>query len=296
MTRIIRLGFTETTLLFYHYLKKTNKPQNIIDRIIKSENDLINWLYTTSGFYDKSINGNNFNFNALECKVTEPYNQFMDQLLEIIENSQLILCFHEFDTEIQKYKIEFLNYVISKGSTFFHLNGDTFFNFINGKKVLIVNPISELMIQQYHSGNVRKIYAKFPPLNEIHSYKNPYTFFNNGPDAHILLSSEKICTDILSQNAEEDVAMEDAPLPGLEFGWAGRQAAHRHPGRRPIVEKQLLRADLRRTEAIDAAADVLPLLDGNGAEPSSTAPLPTISSGCLAVPPSRSPLRLMLSR
>ena len=65
-------------------------------------------------------------------------------------------------------------------------------------------------------------------------------------------------------DAEEDVALEDAPLPRLELGRLAGQVAHRHAGRPAIVEKQLLEPHVRRMEAIDAAADVLPLLDRHG--------------------------------
>ena len=62
-------------------------------------------------------------------------------------------------------------------------------------------------------------------------------------------------------DAEEDVALEEAPLAGLELGRAGGLGAHRHLGRRAIVEKQLLEPHLRRAKTIDSAADVRPLLD-----------------------------------
>jgi hypothetical protein len=62
----LRLGYTETTLLFYYYLNKNNISNEII---LNSQQNFINWLLTTSGFYDKKIKGSNFNdFNFIQIK------------------------------------------------------------------------------------------------------------------------------------------------------------------------------------------------------------------------------------
>lgn len=45
--KYLRLGFTESTLLFYWYIENILK-ESICDYTI-SQRNLINWLYTTSG-------------------------------------------------------------------------------------------------------------------------------------------------------------------------------------------------------------------------------------------------------
>ena len=55
-----RLGYTESTLLFVYYL-------NTIHNIDYIDKNLVNWLYSTSGFYDKKIKGDYFNFDVKAC-------------------------------------------------------------------------------------------------------------------------------------------------------------------------------------------------------------------------------------
>ena len=49
---------------------------------------LIYWLYTTSGFYDKTIKGSyfdfDFNFNFEETRKSEIYNKYFTHLLNIL--------------------------------------------------------------------------------------------------------------------------------------------------------------------------------------------------------------------
>jgi hypothetical protein len=74
--KIVRLGMTETSLLFLTFVSRNYKlePQikQHISRIIMS---MVNWLYSTSGYYDKSVVGSNFNFDV------KALNQIISNLL-----------------------------------------------------------------------------------------------------------------------------------------------------------------------------------------------------------------------
>jgi hypothetical protein len=73
---------------------------------------------------------------------------------------------------------------------------DVILSKLAGKRVLIVNPMSSLMKQQYESGNIKKITPKFPDLLSIESLENPYTFFNTGPHLSIFETTETVCSEI----------------------------------------------------------------------------------------------------
>lgn len=64
------------------------------------------------------------------------------------------------------------------------------------RSVLILNNLTELMKQQYESGNIKKICPNFPDVKKISFYQTKTTFMNNGPDSSIIETAEKICDDI----------------------------------------------------------------------------------------------------
>lgn len=205
----LRLGFTETTCLFYYWLKHIRKPmrKDVDDAIVGGENGLMNWLYTTSGFYDKSIEGSYFNFNASVCVKSDVYNKYMSQLISILQNINLSLCFHDIPDVLTQYKKEFEAYIanITISYSYGYFSSQTVFSLIANKRVLIVNPMSSLMKQQYDSGNIQQIYNDFPDLINIQIVENPYTFFNSGPDNSILETADKVCKDISQK--EFDIAI-----------------------------------------------------------------------------------------
>jgi hypothetical protein len=168
---------------------------------------MINWLYTTSGFYDKSIQGTYFNINSHAALSSSVYTKYMSNLLEIVKNTELTLCYHNFPASILPYKQEFIQYLttIVKRINPCNIHVSEIFNRIANKRVLIVNPMSSLMKQQYHTGNVQKINPSFPSITSIDIYENPYTFFNNGPDGSILETADRFCRDI--QTRDFDIAI-----------------------------------------------------------------------------------------
>ena len=193
----LRLGFTETTLLFFHYLDL----QKICNsKYVQSQYDLINWLCTTSGYYDKKIHGSHFNFDAEKIKKSVVYNNYFNRLLNIVKhsNTKLEFCFHEHHNSLMQYKEEFLKYI-----DYYNKNNKqtNIVQFMNNKNVLIINNLGSLMKTQYDSGNIKKIYPDehINPKNIV--FLEPgYTFFNNGPDSSILETTEKICDKIKTIN------------------------------------------------------------------------------------------------
>ena len=154
-----------------------------------------NWLYSTSGFYDKQIKGSYFNFNANETTNSKVYNKYFSKLLNMlknIDNCHLQLYFHDTDLKLDSKKQEFLKIVNYNKHPSIHL-----FSFMENKHILIINNLGSLMKQQFESVNLHKIHSDFPTnIKSIQFFENGYTFFNNGPDSNILETTEKLCNKI----------------------------------------------------------------------------------------------------
>jgi hypothetical protein len=67
---------------------------------------------------------------------------------------------------------------------------------MENRSVLIINNLSNLMKQQYESGNIKRICPDFPNVKKMTFYQNNCTFFNNGPNNSIIETAEKICNNI----------------------------------------------------------------------------------------------------
>jgi hypothetical protein len=193
---MIRLGYTESQLLFYYYLDKFN----VYDKKSYEERQtsLINWLYSTSGFYDKTITGSYFNFDANHIKTTDIYNKYFDKVLENLKNinCKIIFNFHDQDVKYIPLEInqQFYNYINLHNKVTKYPN---VLSFMSNKKIIIINNLSPLMKKQYDSGNIKKICPEFPDdVKSIECFENGYTFLNNGPHKNILQTYRKMCKKI----------------------------------------------------------------------------------------------------
>jgi len=186
--KIVRLGMTESSLLFLTYISRNFQlePQ-IKKQISKYILSLLNWLYTTSGYYDKSVKGNNFNFDV--TALNKNYFNFINHIEQSVNNcKETQFFFHEgfVMSLFNNYKIEFLthynikNFNLLNGSKFYD-RIDSIFDYMRNKKVLAISSFDGLIKQQYDSGNVYKIYEKFPEIQSLEVIKFPYCFLNSGP-------------------------------------------------------------------------------------------------------------------
>ena len=79
--KIVRLGMTEAGLLFLAYAYEHLHVSPDINRVIFAHiMNLMNWLYTTSGYYDKSVQGTQFNFD--HTGLTRNFGRYMEHLKE----------------------------------------------------------------------------------------------------------------------------------------------------------------------------------------------------------------------
>lgn len=188
-----RPGFTETTLIFIDYLRE-NGINN--EKIVKSEEKFINWLYSTCGFYDKEISGSYFDIDTEKAINSENYKKFLNDYRKALkESDRLCLLIHEFF--VDKEKIPEFQDSLNPKNLWNWPGYKPWYNILENKKVLLVSSFAALMEKQYNCGNIHKIDADFPNISII-AYKTPYTFFNNGPDKNFFETLDVMKKDISS--------------------------------------------------------------------------------------------------
>ena len=128
-----RLGFTESTLLFYFYLQNYRKD---VDSAIyyQHQYDLFRWLHSTSGYYDKHIITNHPN-GILHSPIdyegilkSPVYNSYFGQVLNAIQsynkNVHLYLSIDYMNKQLLEYIADFFQY-INKEFKYNIQHGDT---------------------------------------------------------------------------------------------------------------------------------------------------------------------------
>lgn len=201
--KIVRLGSTETSLLFLTFVSKNfNLDSELKSLISKKILNCINWLYSTSGYYDKSVTGSHFNFDVRA--MTKNYFAFIKHLEMTVENCEATQFFvHEglvmellnvYKNEfIEKYKIN--NFSILNG-TEFQDRINNIFTLMNNKKVLVISSFDGLIKKQFKSGNLHKIYSNYPNIIKLETIKFPYCFHNNGPHENYFETLDHIFNEI----------------------------------------------------------------------------------------------------
>ena len=215
--KIIRLGMTETSLLFLTYVcRYCNVDIQVKKYISKIILNMVNWLYSTSGYYDKSVNGTHFDFDI--SALNKNYFKFINHLEQCVENChETQFFFHGFffnggvvtelfntfkDSFLSHYKI--VNFKSLNDSPFYD-RIDSTFDCMANRKVLAVSSFDGLIQLQYNLGNVYKIYDKFPKLQALHTIKFPYCFLNNGPHNNYHETLEAIFNEI--KTIDFDIAL-----------------------------------------------------------------------------------------
>jgi hypothetical protein len=151
---------------------KIEKPEELFI----FENHFLNWLFTTSGYYDTSFDP----IEPIEYIYTENYKKLMNEFFQMSKNSNFNqLLIHDDLTRhlgfIDHLPIFYKNFNVIDYN--FNNTLNQLKSFVNDKNVLIINPMSILMKKQYDNGNIDKI-NEFPSIKSIQCYSNEYTFFN----------------------------------------------------------------------------------------------------------------------
>ena len=212
--KIVRLGMTESSLLFLTYASKhLDLNPNIKQNISKMILQLVNWLYTTSGYYDKTVKGTKFNFD--HSAVNFNFSRFIDHLrMSVAECHESQFYFHEgmikqlFDIYkeqfISHFKID--NFVLLN-DTKFSTRMPSIYNHISNKRVLVVSAFDGIIKSQYTSGNVFNLGINFPQIQSLDVVKFPYCFLNNGPHNNYFETLEYIFEQIKEKSNDFDIVL-----------------------------------------------------------------------------------------
>jgi len=150
--KIVRLGMTETSILLLTFVSRNyNLNSAVKPRISQTIIAMINWLYSTSGYYDKAVNGTNFNFDV--TAMTPNYFEFIRHLETAIANCEVTqfyvhggfvtsLLNHFKSDFIQKYGIR--NFTVLNDSPFKTRIPDIFAKIAN-KSVLVISAFDGLI-------------------------------------------------------------------------------------------------------------------------------------------------------
>lgn len=224
--KIVRLGMTETSILFLTFISRNFKlDPEIKTGISQTIKNLLNWLYSTSGYYDKAVTGNNFDFDV--TAMTLNYFKFIKHLEASIANCEITQFYvhggfvthllNQFKDEfIEKYKIR--NFTILNDIPFKERIPDIFRR-IAKRRVLVISAFDGLIRQQVESGNIKKIYPKFPKIVELKTLKFPYCFHNNGPHTNYFETLDAFFAEIKTVG-EFDIAL-------LSCGAYGHMLCHK---------------------------------------------------------------------
>jgi hypothetical protein len=201
--KIVRLGSTETTLLFLTFISKNyNLHSKVRKHISIMMLNSVNWLYSTSGYYDKKVKGQYFDFDM--TSFTKNYFNFINHLELAVENCEITQFFVQeglLMNLLQRYKNDFIakykikNFTILNG-TEFQDRIDDIFGMMNNKKVLVISSFDGLIKKQFDSGNLHKIYNNYPNIIKLETIKFPYCFHNNGPHGNYFETLEHIFNEI----------------------------------------------------------------------------------------------------
>ena len=209
--KIVRFGNTETHLLLcYYLLTYENLPDHIKPQLQKAFMSFTNYLYSDSGYYDKKVQGNVFNFN--ESAYTSNYWKYIAELETSCGGCKEFQVYgspgiHNILNQcMDRFKAKY-NIGIMK-----NLNGtnikdriDFIYDQMKDKKVLVVSSFGGLAQQQYDCGNVYKIYPKFPKLKSLEYINFPYSINNNGPHENYFETSDHMWNKI--KEKDFDIAL-----------------------------------------------------------------------------------------
>jgi hypothetical protein len=187
--KITRLGMTESGLVFCLFLLKhysNQMDENTKTQISNQIMNMVNWLYTTSGYYDKSVKGKHFNFDSSAMNAN--FYEFIKDLetalggceeTHFFFHNHILQRFPQFkDSFIREYNIREFTLL---NDTIFSDRMFEVFAYMKNRKVLVISSFDGLIQSQYESGNIFKVYEGFPKLESLQTVKSPYCFENNGP-------------------------------------------------------------------------------------------------------------------
>lgn len=170
-----RTGLTEGSLLYNEWLKAKGlyRPD--------TEAEFINWLYSTSGWYDKTINGSYFDFDAEKVKASPVYQRFLDEYKQSLRNSDIfhLMVHSSYHLRGLEFQLDFANQFSQRNYCYWQ-DKEFLTKTIQDKRVLVVGSVAPLIAQKY----------------EVTGYRTPQNFMNRGDEENSFETLDKVMGEL----------------------------------------------------------------------------------------------------
>lgn len=183
-----RTGLTEGSLLYNEWLKKYGLHRQ------DTEDEFINWLYSTSGWYDREISGTYFDIDVEAVKKSSNYQRFLHEYRDSLLNSDwlhlmLHSSWHLNGLESAKQR-EFVEQ-FSKTNRAYWREPDFIHETTKDQRVLVVSSIAPLIAGKH----------------EVIPYLTPTTHLNHGDHHNSWETLDKVTRDIQDLAPHFDFAL-----------------------------------------------------------------------------------------
>lgn len=142
-----RTGLTEGTLIYNEWLKTKNLYRK------DTEDEFINWLYSTSGWFDKDIKGTHFDFDAEKVRQSANYQRFLHDYDHSLLNSDMIHVMLHSDYHLNglEHQDEFATRFVEKPTDNYCYWKDVplLKKLIKQSNLIIVNNLASLIAEKY---------------------------------------------------------------------------------------------------------------------------------------------------
>lgn len=179
--KLQRTGLTEGSLLFNDWLKTKGLYRE------DTEAEFINWLYSTSGWYDKDISGTYFDIDVEAVRKSDNYQRFLKAYHEALKKSDwfhlmLHSGYHLNGLELAE---EFAKQYSATNRAYWR-EPEFLRELMKNKRVLVVSSISQLITDKYRT-----------PENQLLGYTTPQNLLNNGDQHNGWETLDKVTSDMM---------------------------------------------------------------------------------------------------
>lgn len=172
--KLQRTGLTEGTLIYNNWLKSKGLYRR------ETEDEFIQWLYSSSGWYDTEIRGTYFDIDVEQVRSSPLYHRFLTEFHDSLLNSDMIhLMLHgDYHLNGLEKQDEFRSRFTKEDYCFWK---DTPYlkSLVDGKKILVVSSIATLIAEKY-------------PKLDIVPFDTPQTHFNKGDDKNAFETLDRV--------------------------------------------------------------------------------------------------------
>lgn len=181
-----RTGLTEGSLLYNEWLKKFGLYRE------DTEAEFINWLYSTSGWYDKDIKGSYFDIDVEAVKKSENYQRFLTEYHDSLLNSDWfhLMIHSSYHLNGLEFRDSFSK-KFSETNRFYWRDPDFLNDIPQGKRILVISSIAPLIAKKY----------------DIVPYLTPTTHLNKGEHKNSWETLDKVTSDITEMIPKFDFAL-----------------------------------------------------------------------------------------